>query len=41
MMGFGGHFLVEDVFDVVGAVGVVQGGSLDGLDECGGAIFIF
>jgi hypothetical protein len=23
MMGFGGHFLIEDVFDVMGAIGVV------------------
>ena len=41
MMGFGGHFLVEDVFDVGCAVGIVQGGSFDGFDECGGAVFIF
>jgi hypothetical protein len=40
-MCFGGHFLVEDVFDVVCAVGMVVGGSFDGLDECIGAVFIF
>jgi hypothetical protein len=41
MMCFGGPFLVEDVFDVVCAVGMVVGGSFDGLDECIGAVFIF
>ena len=41
MKGFGGPFLVEDVFDVVGAIGVVHGGSFDGLDEIVGAVFIF
>ena len=41
MMCFGGHFLVEDVFDVVGAVGIVQDGPFDGLDEGVGAVFVF
>ena len=40
MMCFGGHFLVEDVFDVVSAVGMVHGGLFDGLDESVGAVFI-
>ena len=40
MMSFGGHFLVEDVFDVVCAVGMVDGGFFDGLDESVGAVFI-
>jgi hypothetical protein len=41
MRGLGGSFLVEDIFDVVCAVGMVEGGSLDGLDKCVGAVFVF
>jgi len=41
MRGLGSPFLVEDVFDVVGPVGLVEGGSLDGLDECVGAVLVF
>jgi len=41
MMCFGGHFLVEDVFDVMCAVGLVHGGPFDGLDECIEAVLIF
>lgn len=41
MRGLGRPFLVEDVFDVVGPVGMVEGGSLDGLDECVGAVLVF
>ena len=41
MMRFGDPFLVEDGFDVVGAVGMVRGGFFDGLDEGIGAVFIF
>ena len=32
---FGGHVLVEDVFDVVGAIGPVFQGSSHGIQECG------
>ena len=38
---FWGHFLVEDVFDIVCAVGMVYGGFFDGLDKGIGAVFIF
>jgi len=41
MRGLGSPFLVEDVFDVVGPVGLVEGGSLDGLEECVGAVLVF
>jgi hypothetical protein len=38
---FRSHLLVEDVFDVMCAVGMVYGGFFDGLDKGIGAIFIF
>jgi len=41
MRGLGSPFLVEDVFDVVGPVGLVEGGSLDGLDEGVRAVLVF
>lgn len=41
MMCFGGHFLVEDVFYVMSAVGMVDGSSFDGLDKGVGSVFIF
>jgi hypothetical protein len=41
MRGLGSPFLVEDVFDVVGPVGLVEGGSLDGLNEGIGAVLVF
>ena len=39
--GLGSPFLVEDVFDVMGPVGLVESGSLDGLDEGIGAVLVF
>lgn len=41
MRSLGSPFLVEDIFDVVGPVGPVEGGSLDGLDEGVGAVLVF
>lgn len=41
MMLFWGHFLIEDIFDVVCPVGIVYGGPFDGLDEGVGAVFVF
>jgi hypothetical protein len=41
MRGLGSPFLVEDVFDIVSPIGLVEGGSLDGLEECVGAVLVF
>jgi hypothetical protein len=41
MRGLGSPFLVEDVFDIVSPIGLVEGGSLDGLEERVGAVLVF
>jgi len=40
MMSCGGHLLIEDVLDIMGAIGMVYGGLFDGLDQCKRAIVI-
>jgi hypothetical protein len=37
----GGHVLIEDVLDIMGAIGVMQGGLFDGFNEGIRAIFVF
>lgn len=37
----GSHFLVEDVLDVIGSVGVVGGGLSYSFDRGAGAVFVF
>ena len=41
MTGLRSHLLVEDIFDVMGPVGIVYGGPFDGLDKGIGAVFVF
>jgi len=40
MMDLGSHLLVKDIFDVMGPIGVMQGGPLNGLDQGIGAVFV-
>ena len=41
MLPLGGHLLVQDIFDIVGTKGLMQGGPLHGVKQSLGAVVVF